>query len=342
MIFVEGNYEVNDQKMFIIVKNCKKWRHYIKDVKYLMRMIIDHVNFKNFFINKIFSRKEIRWWKRLTKLDLKIKYQIDKNNFANNSFRKWDYENEIANKNKNDENLNFKEWVLIESKNILTSKNEKKNKTYVFRSINHRQLVLSNADNNSSKTLKTINETSKNNYFASNNLEKSAKISIVKNAQNFLMKKKIVATVKRILKKKKFFKSSFRDIEKISKKLRFENVANNEDLVSKNWIKNVLSKKTTFNASFLKLRIVLCILQQSDSFAQRIRFFVEKALMKHNKENENAKRLNFDKNDDVVSNNNRKNVDFDSSFKWNIENDLLRWENKWYIFSKFLKRELLK
>jgi hypothetical protein len=37
--------------------------------------------------------------------------------------------------------------------------------------------------------------------------------------------------------------------------------------------------------------------------------------MKHDKENENAKRLNFNKNDDVVSNNNRKNVDLDSSFK---------------------------
>jgi hypothetical protein len=37
--------------------------------------------------------------------------------------------------------------------------------------------------------------------------------------------------------------------------------------------------------------------------------------MKHDKENENAKRLDSKKNDDVVSNNNRENVDFDSSFK---------------------------
>jgi hypothetical protein len=103
-----------------------------------------------------------------------------------------------------------------------------------------------------------------------------------------------------------------------------------------------LSKKATFNASFLKLRIVLFILQQSDSFAQRVRSFVEKASMKHDKKSENAKRFDSKKDDDVVSNNNRKNVDFISSFKWNIENDLLRWENKWYIFSKFLKRELLK
>jgi hypothetical protein len=61
MIFVERNYEVNDQKMLVIVKICKKWRHYIKNVKYFVRMMINHVNFKNFFINKIFNRKEIRW-----------------------------------------------------------------------------------------------------------------------------------------------------------------------------------------------------------------------------------------------------------------------------------------
>jgi hypothetical protein len=60
-----------------------------------------------------------------------------------------------------------------------------------------------------------------------------AEFSIVKNAQNFLKKKKIVATVERILKKKKFFKSLSRDIDKISNTLRLENVADNEDFASR-------------------------------------------------------------------------------------------------------------
>jgi hypothetical protein len=342
MIFAERNYEVNDQKMLVIVEVCKKWRHYIKNVKYSVRMIIDHVNLKNFFINKILNRRETRWWKRLAELDLKIKYRFDKSNFANDSFRRRDYENETANENKNNENLNLREWVLIESKNTLTSKNEKKKRTYFFQSTNHRQFVLSKANNDRSKILKTVDEKSKSNCFANNNFEISAEISVVKNAQNFLKKKKIVATVKRTLKRKKSFKSSFWDIEKISKKLRLENVANDEDLASRDWIKNVSNKKATFNASFLKFRIVLLILQQSDSFAQRVRSFVEKASMKHDKRNESAKRFDSRNDDDVVSNNNRKNVDFDSSFKWNIEKDLLRWENKWYILSELFRRELLK
>jgi hypothetical protein len=138
MIFVERNYDVNDQKMLVIVKICKKWRHYIKNVKNFVRMMINHVNLKNFFINKILSRRKTRWWKKLTEFDLKIKYRFDKSNFANDSFRKRDYENEIANEDKNNENLNFRKWVLIESKNILTSKNEKKKNTYFFQSTNHR------------------------------------------------------------------------------------------------------------------------------------------------------------------------------------------------------------
>jgi carbon starvation protein CstA len=121
--------------------------------------------------------------------------------------------------------------------------------------------------------------------------------------------------VEKILKKKKFFKSLSRDIDKISNMLRFENVANNEDLASRKWIKNVSSKKTTFNALFLKLRIVLFILQQFDSFTQRIRFFVEKALMKHDKKNENVERHDSIKRDNVKSNIIRKKVDFDFFFK---------------------------
>jgi hypothetical protein len=342
MIFAKRNYEINDQEMLVIVKICKKWRHYIENVKHSIRIIIDHANLKNFFINKAFSRKKVKWWKRLIELDLKIKYRSEKNNFANDSFDKRDYENDVAKKDKNNENLNLRKWILIENKNILKSKNEKRKKKYFFRSTNSRHVFLSNTNNIASETFKTIDEMSKNNCFANNDSTNCAKFSIAKNAQNFLKKEKIIAIVEKTLKRKKFFKSLSRVIDKISSMLRLENVADNENLASRKWIKNVSSKKTTFNASFLKFRIVLFILQQSDSLAQRVRFFVKKASMKHNKENENVERHDSIKRDDVESNIIRKKVDFDFFFKWNIENDLLRWENKWYILSNLLKRELLK
>jgi hypothetical protein len=188
--------------MLIIIKICKKWRHHIENVKHSIHVIIDHANFKNFFINKIFSRKEIKWWKKLIEFDLKIKYRFEKNNFADDSSCKRYYENQIAKEDKNNENLNFKKWILIESKNILKNKNEKKKKKYFFSSTNNRQIFLSNANNIASKTFETINEMLKSNCFANNDAANCAKFLIVKNAQNFLKKEKIVAIVERILKKK--------------------------------------------------------------------------------------------------------------------------------------------
>jgi C4-dicarboxylate-specific signal transduction histidine kinase len=218
----------------------------------------------------------------------------------------------------------------------------KEKKKYFSSSTSNRHVFLSNVDSIASKTFEIIDEMSKNNCFANNDSANCAEFSIVKNAQNFLKRKKIVATVERILKRKKSFKSLSRNIDKISSKLRLKNIADNENLASRKWIKNVSNKKATFSASFLKLRIVLFILQQSDSFAQRVWSFVEKASMKHDKKNENVERHDSIKNDDVESNIIRKKVDLDFFFKWNIENDLLRWKNKWYIFSNLLRKEFLK
>jgi hypothetical protein len=74
---------------------------------------------------------------------------------------------------------------------------------------------------------------SKNNCFANNDSANCAKSSIFKNAQNFLKKEKIVATVEKALKRKKFFKSLSRNIDKTSSMLRLENVADNENLASR-------------------------------------------------------------------------------------------------------------
>jgi hypothetical protein len=79
-------------------------------------MIIDHANLRNFFINKNLNRRKIRWWERLAKLNLKIEYWFDKNNFVDDSSRRQNYEKQIAHEDKlRNENLNLKKWTLIES-----------------------------------------------------------------------------------------------------------------------------------------------------------------------------------------------------------------------------------
>ncbi len=119
--------------MFAIIKICKKWRHYVKDFKYFVQMIIDYANLRNFFIDKNLSRRKAKWWKRLTKFDFKIEYRFDKNNLVDDSSRRRDYENQTAKKNKfRYENLNLNKWTLIESSVFLKNKNEKNKKEKIF------------------------------------------------------------------------------------------------------------------------------------------------------------------------------------------------------------------
>jgi hypothetical protein len=191
--------------MLAIIKACKKWRHYVKDFKYFVQMIINYTNFKNFFINKNLSRKKVKWWERLTKLNLKIKYQFDKNNLVDDSSRCRDYENQTAKKNKlRNENLNLKKWTLIESNAFLKNKNErnKKEKTFSL-SCRNRYVVLTIANNNSLKTQKTIDETSRNNYLQNKNQSSTYALNSI--AKIFQKKMKIVIIVKKALKRKNSF-----------------------------------------------------------------------------------------------------------------------------------------
>ncbi len=133
MIVSKRNYEVDEQKMLAILKICKEWRHYVEDFKHSVRMIIDHANLRNFFINKNLSRRKTRWWKRLTKLDFKIKYRFDKNNLADDLSRRRDYENQIAKEDKlKNKNLNLRKWALIECSTSFKNKNEKNKKKRFF------------------------------------------------------------------------------------------------------------------------------------------------------------------------------------------------------------------
>ena len=63
-------------------------------------IIIDHVNLKMFLLNKNLFEKEMKWWKKLFNLNWIIKYKSEKQNSANTTSRRSDYEIKIVNKKK--------------------------------------------------------------------------------------------------------------------------------------------------------------------------------------------------------------------------------------------------
>ena len=134
MTAFERNYDVKKQKFFVIVEVCKKWKHYVKNFKFSVQIIIDHANLRTFLTIKAFSRRKTRWWKRLSNFDLKIKHKFDKKNSANESSRRRNYEKQITienrqkidrflkififSKTKNFEILNIRNWILMNLKNL--------------------------------------------------------------------------------------------------------------------------------------------------------------------------------------------------------------------------------
>ena len=106
----------------------------MKNSKFFVRIIIDHVNFRTFLTIKALNRKKTRWWKRLSNFNLKIKHKFDKKNSANESSRRQNYEKQITienrqkidkflkififSKTKNFEILNIWNWILMNLKNL--------------------------------------------------------------------------------------------------------------------------------------------------------------------------------------------------------------------------------
>jgi hypothetical protein len=96
MTFAERNYDADESKMLAIVKACKQWRHYVENAKHQILIITDHVNLRMFFISKILSRREIKWWKKFSEFDLLIEYRLRKLNSADAFSRRSDYAIEFA------------------------------------------------------------------------------------------------------------------------------------------------------------------------------------------------------------------------------------------------------
>jgi hypothetical protein len=79
-------------EMLVVIEFCRVFRHYVEDALFFVQMLINHVNFNTFFKNKELNKKKTRWWKKLNDLNLYIEYKSNKQNSANNLFRRFDYE----------------------------------------------------------------------------------------------------------------------------------------------------------------------------------------------------------------------------------------------------------
>ena len=169
---------------------------------YKVRIVIDHVNLRDFLITKTLNRQEIKWWKRLFELNLRIKYRSRKLNSTDAIFKRFDYElkesNDFSQEKKNRFNvlqtticelntdflnscvLKIFAWVIIFLKNM----RHLKNRDLTVLQNSESRVQLQNTKNTSSflqrrknfsivKKFKSVDKKSRNNVVDSDNLQRN-------------------------------------------------------------------------------------------------------------------------------------------------------------------------
>ena len=95
MIFAKICYETHDQKLLSIIMTFKQWKHYLKNNRHFIIILIDYKNLHYFMITTSLNRRQIKWTLIFVECNFKIKYRTKNINFANNSLKRFDYENDV-------------------------------------------------------------------------------------------------------------------------------------------------------------------------------------------------------------------------------------------------------
>ena len=95
MIFAKTRYETHDQKLLIIIMTFKQWRHFLKNNRHFIIVLINYNNLRYFMITTSLNRCQIKWILILVEYDFEIKYRTKNINFENNLSKRFDYENNV-------------------------------------------------------------------------------------------------------------------------------------------------------------------------------------------------------------------------------------------------------
>ena len=82
MILAKTQYQTHNGKLLTIVKTFKIWRHYLKDFKHKIFVLINYNNLQRFIDTKSFSFRQVRWTQELFKYHFWIDYHQSKANGA--------------------------------------------------------------------------------------------------------------------------------------------------------------------------------------------------------------------------------------------------------------------
>ena len=97
MIFVETRYFIHDQKLLIVIKCFKQWKHYLKNNQFTITVISNHNNLKYFMFITTLNKRQTKWALFFDEYDFEIKYKSSNLNSTNASSKRSNYENDVLN-----------------------------------------------------------------------------------------------------------------------------------------------------------------------------------------------------------------------------------------------------
>ena len=72
---LELNYKIHNKKLLTIVKAFKHWKMYLKELKNVLQVYMNHKNLIYFMITKVLNRQQVQWSEKLSNFNFKIHYQ---------------------------------------------------------------------------------------------------------------------------------------------------------------------------------------------------------------------------------------------------------------------------
>lgn len=82
MISADIQYEINNDRLLIIVEAFKTLQYYIKVCKYKIFIFTDHNNLCRFMVIKKLSSRQVCWAQKFSQYHFEIDYYQDKANAA--------------------------------------------------------------------------------------------------------------------------------------------------------------------------------------------------------------------------------------------------------------------
>ena len=258
----ERNYGVGESEMLAIVEACKHWRHYLEGSTYSVKVVTDHLNLCKFLTTKTLSRREARWWERLSGLDLAIEYREGKKNSVDGLSRRPDY------MDKDDKPIHIVSYVTRSSSKRVMAQDASKesgqiseepevniepdnSESLLDKPVSHKSIVGNNPSSVPESELPVIHS------------PEAARRASKKRKQNA---EELDAPKRR----SKKIRTKTKLPEVTSKPTRLH-LLKDDDLalrVDRQEIKAVSERESVFGAPSLELRTVLKILQEIDPLAQ--------------------------------------------------------------------------